>query len=205
MRNDPDFDGLFFGVAKVTEQLVEKSFGVLFTKRIGAAAAHDLLVRRMRAVMGPQKFRRHIVFESLYFPEASWSGLCSLVLACATKKDDFTRAKPVGVKSPVTPVAKAKPPVTRSRSKRKIHVLVPPQLTNVDSAQDATCDDSPDQDSPATAFPETAFASLHAPAGVSSLETILAQAHSMRNRGLINDADYDDIKIRELRKVLDAI
>tara|TARA_B110000305_G_C19048779_1_gene451690 strand:+ start:255 stop:533 length:279 start_codon:yes stop_codon:yes gene_type:complete len=89
VRNDPDFDGLFFGVAKVTEQLVEKSFGVLFTKRIGAAAAHDLLVRRMRAVMGPQKFRRHIVFESLYFPEASWSGLCSLVLACATKKDDY--------------------------------------------------------------------------------------------------------------------
>ena len=126
VRKDKYTD-LFFGVAKlkaafaatacsnVRSKTCEETFDAYFTSHVGAAVAHDFLVRRMRFVKTPAKCRK--TFEELNFPDLSWCDLVGLMLACAANETDFAEAfakmkatqGAAKAKKQVTPAAKAKP------------------------------------------------------------------------------------------------
>ena len=114
VRRDPDHEGAFFGVATDPRTKVVHHFDVIFTTRHAAGAAHDLLVRRMRAVAAkPRNFigweqadeapaarektrgkrKETVDFGEINFPDASWSDLCGIVLGTvATKLTRVARA-----------------------------------------------------------------------------------------------------------------
>ena len=104
------------------------AFEMSFTSDMGAAAAKDVLVRRMWPVRTTSKRVRKTfegvekgepLFKALNFPDASWCELMGLVFACAANESDFAKAKKTVAVAPVTPAAKEKPLVTPVPKKRK--------------------------------------------------------------------------------------
>ena len=145
VRRDPDHEGAFFGVATDPRTKVVHHFDVIFTTRHAAGAAHDLLVRRMRAVAAkPRNFigweqadaapaanintrgkrKENVDFEEVNFPDASWSDLCGIVLGTvATKLTRVVRAgKPPENQAPDShkrPTPAAPPPAPPAEKKKR--------------------------------------------------------------------------------------
>ena len=98
VQNDSESPDVFYGVATDPETNNEHSFDVLFTTQFGAAAAHDLLVRRMLAVAITRAGKTYeelcqaeesflatdeaetFLAKHLNFPNASWSEVCGIAL-----------------------------------------------------------------------------------------------------------------------------
>ena len=102
------FRDVYVGVALNPRTDAKQAFGVLFTGPRAAAAAHDLLVRRMRSEAARRRARppgkrnreRRVLnerdFEDLNFPKASWCDLCGIVLAGAVREGDEALARAEG-------------------------------------------------------------------------------------------------------------
>ena len=141
VKRDPEAsEDAFYGVATDPRTNVEHHFDVIFTTRHAAGAAHDLLVRRMRAVAAkPRNFigwdeaddapaarargrngekKVNVDFEELNFPDASWNDLCGIVLGTVATKltANAVSLKPDSSKRP-TPAAP--PPAPRAEKKKK--------------------------------------------------------------------------------------
>jgi|TARA_B110000967_G_scaffold32292_2_gene30735 hypothetical protein len=152
------------------------AFEMSFTSDMGAAAAKDVLVRRMWPVRTTSKRVRKTfegvekgepLFKALNFPDASWCELMGLVFACAANESDFAKAKKTVAVAPVTSASKAKPLVTPVPKKRKTGGAKDRRVkgggtmgTNDAPANEATIGESPDQGSPPAptlSGPSTAF------------------------------------------------
>jgi len=161
VRRDPDHEGAFFGVATDPRTKVVHHFDVIFTTRHAAGAAHDLLVRRMRAVAAkPRNFigweqadpseapaantrgkrKETVDFGEVNFPDASWSDLCGIVLGTVATKltREPSRAGKysenlfeVAPDSRKRPNPAAAPPARESAEKKKRRDPKAPRRVNV--------------------------------------------------------------------------
>jgi len=144
VRDDVKSPDAFFGVAKDPKTGIEHGFDVLCTSRFGAAAAHDLLVRRMLAVAmkrtdktyeelqeEKESFRMTEEEESflakrLNFPKASWSEVCGIVLGSVAEELPPVPSKKLSAPAPALRVRKdvcyaddADEPALPEKKKRK--------------------------------------------------------------------------------------
>jgi hypothetical protein len=79
VEENANYTHAFSGSASNPKTKQTRTFDFLFRARYGAAAAHDLLVRRMRDSMPEYEY------ESLNYPCATWSQLCAMILTSAAK------------------------------------------------------------------------------------------------------------------------
>ena len=138
VKRDAEFEDAFYGVATDPRKNVEHRFDMMFSTRHAAGAAHDLLVRRMRAVAAKDKnfiVRKDVArfdagrgprakrgddaldFEALNFQDTSWSDLCGIILGgVATKLTRVVRANAPPMKRPS--LAPPLPPPATKKKKR---------------------------------------------------------------------------------------
>jgi hypothetical protein len=137
VRKDPDLCDSFFGVATDPKTGVEHQFDVIFSKRYGAAAAHDLLVRRMRAVAvqpwnflqipdtinRKEKGKEEVDgFEELNFPGLSWGELCGIAIGTVADKITPLHSKR-GSNALPEPVAAAKKNKRKEKKEKRDRVV----------------------------------------------------------------------------------